>query len=124
DGLADRHCQQRPAMNPGVVLCGNATDQKANAAAKREALPFQLLEIVLGLAKSRRFELRVGAGRKIKDRNDDLTFTVLETGKACAQLHVARGFEAYAEPRRKNRLGEGEWDTPGQSGQDGEQVRY
>src|SRR5262245_45357822 len=101
-------------MSLDVVLLENATDQKAYAAAKWEALAFQLLEIVLGLAEGRCFEPRVGAGWEVKDRNDDLTFAVFEAGEACTQRRVGRGLEADPQPRRENRLGERQGDCAAQ----------
>ena len=108
-------------MHRNVVLLCDAADQKTDTAAKWEAFPLYLLEIVLDFVESRSFELPVGTGREVEDRDDDLALAVLKSGKARAQFQITGWVEADPQAWRKYRLGKRDGDAC-QSGPGGEQV--
>ena len=108
-------------MDRNIVVLGKAADQKTDAAAKREALSLYLLKLVLDFVESRYFQLPVGAGREIQDRNDNLALAVLEAGKARAQFQITWWVETDPQTGRKDRLGK-RGCTTCQSSAGGEQV--
>ena len=94
-------------MDSDPILVAGATNQKSNAAFKREALAFRLIKVALDFVECCGFELRVGAQWQIENRDGGIVSGILEPGKTCARAHTHRRLQAHPQARREDRLGNG-----------------
>src|SRR4029078_1957428 len=104
DGIPDSLCEKRPSVDGSAIFLHCPGEQKANAAAEWKALTLCLLKFSRDLCEGRGLQLKIGAGRQIKDRDRYLALGVFKSGNSRARREATRQFQTDTGPGRIGRF--------------------